>query len=156
MGIQVISFYCHLKNKTGQTISSTYNRDVLTGSLEKDPMLRGLASGLQNLKSGEKRTISLVAEDAYGLYDPNKVILYPRKKLPKTLRVGEMICIVDKNGRARSYKLLEFHSDMASLDENHPLAGQDLIFEIEALDVREATVDEIADASHEVSKIVFH
>lgn len=156
MNIQVISFNCLLKNKAGQVISSTYSRDVLNSSTNPDVALVGLSKGLQNLKKGEKRTINLKAEEAYGLYEPQKVILYPRKKLPNNLRVGEYISIANDAGVVRSYKLLQFHDDMASLDGNHPLAGQDLVFEIEALDVRDATSEEIEDSFNTVTQQVLH
>ncbi len=150
MSAQIISFNCLLKNKTGQMISSTFNRDVLTLTSESGAnlMLAGLAKGLQDLQKGERRSISLSAEEAYGLYEPKKVIFFPRNKLPKILRIGETIAIKGKSGAMRSYKVVDFYGDMASLDGNHPLAGQDLIFEIEALDVRDATQIEISDSTN--------
>ena len=157
MSIQVISFNCLLKNKAGTVISSTFNRDVLNGvEHEKADMLSGLAKGLQNLKKGERRTISLSAEEAYGLYDPNKVILFPRNKLPKDLRLKQFITIVGKNGIQRSYNVMQIHGSMVSLDGNHPLAGQDLIFEIEALAAREATSQEVSDSSNHLSEQLLH
>lgn len=147
MRAQIISFNCIVKNKAGQFISSTYNREVLTtNEIAPTGLLSGLNKNLQNLKKGEKRKIVVFAEEAYGLYDPKKVILFPRKKLPSTVKKGEVINIVSKTGVHRSYQILELHSDLVSLDGNHPLAGQDLIFEIEALEAREATRQEI-DAS---------
>jgi FKBP-type peptidyl-prolyl cis-trans isomerase 2 len=109
-------------------------------------MLAGLALGLQNLKKGEKRKICLSAVEAYGLYDPKKVILYPRKKIPKTIAVGENISIAGKSGAIRTYRIVSIHDDMVSLDGNHALAGQDLIFEIETLEARDATAEEIAES----------
>lgn len=157
MGTQVITFNCLLKNKAGKFISSTFNREVLT-LIEDDQgaMLSGLAKGLQNIKKGEKRTISLSAKEAYGFYDPSKVILFPRKKLPPNLRIGESITIVSKSGIHRTYRIAQFHDDMASLDGNHPLAGQDLVFEIEALDAREATRNEIEASLNMVSTQLLH
>lgn len=151
MNAQIISFNCLLKNKTGQLISSTFNRDVLTMITGEGTMLTGLAKGLQSLKKGERRNIELSAEEAYGLYEPKKVIFFPRNKLSKLLKVGDSISIKGKSGTMRSYRVVDFHGDMASLDGNHPLAGQDLIFEIEALDVREATGVEIEESSNPVS-----
>jgi FKBP-type peptidyl-prolyl cis-trans isomerase SlyD len=139
MSIQVISFNCILKNMAGHFISSTFNRDVLN-----DPETS--TKNLKNLYAGEKRSISLKAEDAYGLYEPQKVILYPRTKLPKQLQLGGVISVVGKNNLIRSYKVLAFHGSMVSLDGNHPLAGQDLIFEIETVAARGATAQEIAEA----------
>ncbi len=152
MSIQVISFKCVLKNKLGTVISSTFNRDVLTaGENDQTVMLSGLTKGLKNLIKGEKRSISLSAEEAYGLYDPKKVVFFPRNKLPNSTKKGELINIVTKSGLQRSYRVLELHSDFASLDGNHPLAGQDLVFEIEALDARDATSAEITESQNTVA-----
>jgi FKBP-type peptidyl-prolyl cis-trans isomerase SlyD len=156
MGAQVVSFNCILKNKAGQFISSTFSREVLTGPAENEMLLAGLARGLQNLSRGEKRSIELKAEEAYGLYLPQKIILFPKKKLPQTLKVGEFVLITGKDGKNRSYKVLDFYDDMASLDGNHPLAGQDLIFEIETLAARDATPEEITDSMNVVSAQVLH
>tara|TARA_B110001454_G_C12723340_1_gene436791 strand:+ start:8466 stop:8939 length:474 start_codon:yes stop_codon:yes gene_type:complete len=152
MSVQVISFKCVLKNKLGTVISSTFNRDVLTAG-QNDPtsMLSGLTKGLQNLTKGEKRSIALSAEEAYGLYDPKKVVFFPRKKLPSNTKKGELINIVSKSGIPRAYRVLEIHSDFASLDGNHPLAGQDLVFEIEAIDARDATNEEINESLNMVA-----
>jgi FKBP-type peptidyl-prolyl cis-trans isomerase SlyD len=128
MSIQIISFNCVLKNKAGKLISSTFNREVLTSTDDHTTVLSGLVKGLQNLKKGEKRTISLSAREAYGLYDPKKIILFPRKKMDSKLRVGESVTIIGKSGTNRTYRIVQFHDDMVSLDGNHPLAGQDLVF----------------------------
>ncbi len=156
MGAQIISFKCIVKNHLGRMISSTFNRDVITAINDPNAKLDGLSRGLQQLKKGEKRKISLAASEAYGLYEPQKVILYPKKKLPKQVRVGETISITSKTGAVRSYLVSQIHDDLVSLDGNHPLAGQDLVFEIEAIDVREATDQEIADSSNVVSSQVLH
>lgn len=157
MNAQVISFNCTLKNKSGKFISSTYNRDVLTISeLNLGGALSGLNKNLQNLKKGEKRNISVPAEEAYGFYDPKKVILFPLKKLPKNVRIGETVIIVSKTNVERSYRILEIHHEFARLDGNHPLAGQDLIFEIEALEVRDATTQEIEESINTVHQQLLH
>ncbi len=154
--IQIITFNCILKNKLGQLISSTYNRNVLTGTLESEALLQGLSLALQNITTGEKRRIELKASEAYGFYDLKKVILFPRKNLPRQIVVGQTISIVGKSGTVRTYKALELHENMVSLDGNHPLAGQDLIFEIEALQARPATDLEIANSVNSISIQLLH
>lgn len=156
MNAQIISFNCLLKNKTGQFISQTYNREVLTSSNNENAMLLGLSKGMSNLTKGEKRQISLTAEEAYGFYDLNKIILYPQKKLPQNLRTGDPVVITGKSGTQRSYRVAQIHDNLISLDGNHPLAGQDLIFEIEALEVREATRAEIDESQNMVSQQLLH
>lgn len=156
MNVQVVSFNCLLKNKAGKCISSTYNKEVLTTIQNEKATLLGLAKGLQNLKTGEKRSIALSAEEAYGFYDPKKVILFPKTKLPDNLSIGNRVTIIGKSGLQHSYSVVQFHGDMVSLDGNHPLAGQDLIFEIEALDARDATPDEISQSMNNVSSQLLH
>ncbi|MBY0554066.1 FKBP-type peptidyl-prolyl cis-trans isomerase [bacterium] len=155
MGIQVISFNCVLKNSTGQFISSTYNREVL--ALEnKGAVLNGLARELQDVVAGQKKQIKLKAESAYGFYDPSKVILFPRNKLPNALKEGQIIQIAGKSGMIRTYKVIQLHQNMVSLDGNHPLAGQDLVFEIEVLSAREALPEEVQEADNVVSQQLLH
>lgn len=158
MSVQVISFNCTLKNKVGSVISTTYNRDVITSTGVPQAVLSGLVEGLQNLKKGEKRSIALSAEQAYGFYDPKKIVLFPRKKFgkEKSLNYGEPISIVGKSGMVRMYRVVEIYGDMVALDGNHPLAGQDLIFEIETVEARDATPDEIVESCNILSNQVLH
>lgn len=148
MTAQVISFNCVLKNRLGKIISTTFNKDVL--NLEgEDTALKGLTKGLQNLHAGEKRQIFVNAEEAYGFYDPKKVILFPRSKIPKkqTIKLGSSIEIISKTGVKRKYSVRQLQTDFLILDGNHPLAGQDLIFEIEAINVRKATEEDLQTSS---------
>lgn len=146
----IVSFKCVLKNRLGHLISSSMNKDVLTVPPHEHATLRGLARGLQDIKKGEKRSISVHAEEAYGLYDPKKVILMPRSRIPDSIRlaVGQTVKIMSKSNQLRSYRVIQVFGDMVSLDGNHPLAGQDLVFEVEAVSVREATADELSDAQN--------
>ena len=131
MSIQVISFNCVLSNRAGRLISTTFNRDVLTAQQGQKVILQGLTDGLKNLKKGEKRRISLSASEAYGLYDPQKVIIYPRRKLQPDLQIGSSVVLTFKNQQSSTYRVIELGGEEVTLDGNHPLAGQDLIFEIE-------------------------
>lgn len=157
MSAQVISFKCHLRDRFGKLISTTYNRDVLT--MESHPLgmpLPGLNKNMQNLKKGEIRKIALAAEEAYGLYDLKKIILFPASQVPKSLRVGEQVQIVSRTGITRNYRFLETQSGFVRLDGNHPLAGQDLIFEVEVLDVRSATALEVEESLNAIGEQFFH
>ena len=155
---KILSFKCTLKDKLGTLISSSVNRDVLTSSPDEGDLLSGLASSLQVLSKGECRTISLSADQAYGFYDPKKVILFPRNKIPKKaiVRSGETVSIIVKSGEIRHFKVLQVFGDMISLDGNHPLVGQDLVFEIEVLESREATQEEISDGLNTMVAQVLH
>jgi len=158
MQAQIVSFKCLLKSATGQLISSSFNRDVLTSLSGEEAPLKALAKALHGLEKGECRSIHLKADQAYGFYDPQKVILFPLNKIPnfKTVRRGQTVSIISKTEILRTYRVLQLMGDFVSLDENHPLAGQDLIFEIEATDVRSATPEEVAEAENVVTKQWVH
>lgn len=144
MKMQIVSFHCVLKNKFGKVISSTFNRDILTGFSDGHKQeLVALAKALQNLTTGEKRSISLSAEEAYGFYDPKMVLKVKRNELPTV----DKSIVLDMDGTRRSFRVVDTSSDMVTLDGNHPLAGQDLVFEIETLAVRDATDEEISDSA---------
>jgi FKBP-type peptidyl-prolyl cis-trans isomerase SlyD len=144
---QVVSFNCVLKNQLGQLISYTVNYDVLTmPHAHEGQWLEGLNEGLRDLKEGEKRSISVSAERAFGFYDPSKVRVCPRHALDKNdVKVGDKVT-GHFEGKKISFRVTAVRGDDVILDANHPLAGQDLIFEIEALGVRDATTDEISEA----------
>ncbi|MCM2278238.1 MAG: peptidylprolyl isomerase [Oligoflexia bacterium] len=158
---RVVSFHCIVRNRTGQVISRTYNQGVLTdsfrgplpGSHEPYPKTPaeppGLAHALTNLRRGEKRRIHLSAEEAYGLYDPELVIEVLRSEISEGARVqcGSEVLTRFEDKEPRVFRVIEARRDSLTLDGNHPLAGQDLIFDIEAIEVRDATSQEIADSS---------
>lgn len=149
MNIQIVSFHCILKNKLGRVISSTFNHEVLTWDESQQNMLAGLARGLQNLKKGEKRRIALSAEQAYGFYDPQKVLHFHRNELPsgRPIHLGQTYLMRTREGKHENFRIAQINGDQVTLDGNHPLAGQDLVFEIEATAVRNATPEEISDSA---------
>jgi FKBP-type peptidyl-prolyl cis-trans isomerase SlyD len=144
---QIVSFHCVLKNQVGKVLSSTYNRDVLTEADADQAAPRGLAEGLRDLKPGERRSIRLSAADAYGYYDPSLVIEVGRKKLDPSgsLRTGDRVLVKAPDGAPKLYQVSQITLSRVTLDGNHPLAGQDLIFEIEATEARDATAEELAE-----------
>lgn len=158
MQAQIVSFKCLLRTVAGQLISSSFNRDVLTSPSGEGAPLKGLARALHDLKKGERRSIHLKAQEAYGFYDPSKVILFPLKRIPdfQNIRRGQTVSILSKERKLRTYRVLQIHGDLVSLDENHPLAGQDLVFEIEATEARDATSEEISETQNLVSRQWIH
>ena len=146
MAIQVVSFHCVLKNKLGRVISSTFNQNVMTDGPRDAETLTALVEALQDLEKGEKRKISLRAEQAYGFYNPKLVITCPLEDLSSgtPVKLGERVIYV-KNGIRTAYRVIGVSSDLVTLDANHPLAGQDLVFEIEATEARDATLEELGD-----------
>jgi FKBP-type peptidyl-prolyl cis-trans isomerase SlyD len=158
MKAQIVSFHCVLKTKVGQVISSTFNRDVITHIEKPGTLLKSLAEQLQDLKKGDKRIVFLTAEEAYGFYNPDLVVEISRKTLTQAdaLQVGYQILSPSKDGGVKAFQVVKIDRNWITLDGNHPLAGQDLIFEIETIETRDATSDEIAASSFKDSSPYFH
>jgi len=148
MGVQVVSYRCTLKNAMGRVISSTVARDVLLHPDAEHVQLKALSAGMRDLKKGETRNIFLPAQDAYGFYDPKLVTQRRLDSLEMDLpplKIDDSVPVM-KDGRIVFMRVTEVTPETITLDGNHPLAGQDLIFEIQALDARDALPDEVEDA----------
>lgn len=146
MGIQVVSYRCTLKNRMGRVISSTVAQNVLIHPEAEHVPLKALSEALRDLKKGEKRQIFLRAQEAYGFYDPTLVMTRRLDGLEfaGSLKVDDVLNYV-REGKAIRVRVTSVSPESVTLDGNHPLAGQDLIFEIQALDARDANPEEIDD-----------
>lgn len=146
---QVISFQCVLKNSAGLWISTTFSKDVFSEAPAGETVdLPELAKKLKNVHKGEHRSILLKANEAYGFYDPNLVLCLHRKKLPvgSRLKMGECVRLIVGENAMRDYRITEIRDDILTLDANHPLAGQDLVFDIDVTDARYATDAELSES----------
>ncbi len=142
MKAQVISFRCTLRNKLGKLISSSYSQQILGDpEAESGDALRGLIDGLKGLKAGQKKTICIPAAEAYGYYDRRLVFEVPKKRIPgsETLQIGDQVPGELEDGSPLVFRVVDTGERSVTLDANHPLAGEDLVFDVEATDVREAT-----------------
>jgi FKBP-type peptidyl-prolyl cis-trans isomerase 2 len=98
-------------------------------------------AGIQNVREGEKRHVEVAAHEAYGPYNPDLVVHVPRSELQQgnSLAIGsEIVGRSSPNSPALTYRVTQIIGDIAVLDANHPLAGQDLIFDIEVISARDA------------------
>jgi FKBP-type peptidyl-prolyl cis-trans isomerase SlpA len=119
------------------------NGKVFDTSVEKDPLevvvgqsglIKGFEEGLMGMKEGEKKTIEITPEDAYGQLIEGRTQEVEKSILPEEIQVGMAL---QANGEVGTMVVTvkEIKEETVVLDANHPLAGKDLIFELEVLDV---------------------
>ena len=154
MRAQIVSFHCVLRNLTGALISASFNQDVITDVEGRGGLLAGLVEGLRDLRKGEKRRVFVPADKAYGYYDPKLVMEVPRPA--SRVKIGQRFAALAPDGQHREFVVTAFSGSSMTLDANHPLAGQDLIFDIEAIEVREATEAEISASRLGKAEPLFH
>lgn len=89
------------------------------------------------LQAGEKKTVAVSAEDAYGSYDENLFIEIPKKNVPESVtpEVGMRLQLVNQQGQAAHVVVTEILDKTVRLDANHPLAGKTLVFDLEVLEI---------------------
>lgn len=91
----------------------------------------GLEKALDGMKAGQKRRIDVAAQDAYGPYNNKLRQSIEKEKLPKDVKVGDILQASDN----RLVKVLEVNDKKVLIDLNHPLAGKMLTFDVNILKV---------------------
>ena len=115
--------------------SETANPLQLT--IGKNEILPTLEEALIGMSLGESKTIQVSSEDAFGPYIKELVSKIPRKDIPSNLelKIGQQLQIQDQEGHSILVTIKELDEKEAMLDANHPLAGKDLTFSIELLEI---------------------
>jgi FKBP-type peptidyl-prolyl cis-trans isomerase 2 len=99
----------------------------------------GIDEALYELEIGETRTVRIPPEKAWGLHDPQGVRVYPRSMIPggEALVDGSVFSWTNPASGARlPVRVLEAREDYVKVDFNHPLAGKELEYTIELVDIR--------------------
>jgi peptidylprolyl isomerase len=86
---------------------------------------------------GEKKTINIPYDEAYGPINPEMLIEMPKDRFPEdmNIEVGMPLMMSDPQGQQFQVTIVEIKEDVVMLDANHPLAGQDLIFDLELVEI---------------------
>ncbi len=101
-------------------------------------VIKGFDNGVLGMTIGQKKTIEIPVADAYGPKDPNAIFEFPIDRFPPEMKpeVGMQLAMNDGNGQQFPVVIAEVRPDVVVLDANHQLAGQDLIFDLELVDIK--------------------
>jgi FKBP-type peptidyl-prolyl cis-trans isomerase SlyD len=140
---RVFGFHYTVQDEDGEELDSSIGDQALYILEGAEQIVPGLERAIVAMKPGDRRTIALVAADAYGDHDPDLVVQVERSQFPDAaLEVG--LEVTTDDDPPETYTIVRIEGDMVELDGNHPLAGRDLVFDVEIIEVRPATKDEIA------------
>jgi peptidylprolyl isomerase len=120
----------------GTIFDSSLNegREPLISTLGQGQLIQGFEKGLIDMIVGETKTIEIEPENAYGSYNPDMTTIVGRNQVPETIQVGETLQGNTPNGPI-IVKVIEVTDENVTLDANHPLAGQKLIFDLELIGI---------------------
>ena len=93
---------------------------------------------LIGMAPGEKKTVVIPAEDAFGEYDEEEVFSFSRDQLPEDIvpQVGMELELTGDDDEPIGVTVVEVNEETITVDANHPLAGEDITYEIELLEIR--------------------
>ncbi len=117
----------------GSIFDSTEGEEPLVFTLGEGELIDGFEEGLLDMKAGEKRTITLSPEKAYGERYEDMVFDVPLTELPDDLEVeiGDELEFTDEEGEPVLVTVCEMSKESVTFDGNAPLAGETLIFDLE-------------------------
>jgi peptidylprolyl isomerase len=114
--------------------SLTEGREPLSATLGQGQLIEGFENGLLEMSVGESKTIEIEPEQAYGLYHPELRTKIERNLFPPNVQVGETLQGNSPDGPV-IVKVWEVDEETVTIDANHPLAGQKLVFEVELTNI---------------------
>lgn len=141
---KVVSFHYTLKDKAGTVLDSSSGDDPLSYLEGVGQIIPGLERQLQGAKVGDKKSVQVSAAEAYGEHDKDLIVEVPRNVIPKSdVQVGDQFHAQGEDGEPRVVVVTAVGDKTVTVDGNHPLSGQDLHFDVEITEVRDATEEEI-------------
>ncbi|SOE17912.1 peptidylprolyl isomerase [Hoeflea halophila] len=124
----------------GTQFDSSEGREPLEFQVGSGQIIPGLDREVEGMKVGDKQTVTVPAAEAYGPHDPAKVQQVPRSALPPELEPQEGMQLQAQTPQGGQVMLLvtTVGEENITVDANHPLAGKDLVFDIEMLEILQA------------------
>lgn len=141
---RVVSFHYTLKNAAGEQLESSFGSDPLMFLEGSGQIIPGLEEAIKMLSVGDKKVITVKAAEAYGEIEEEMIVEVPKDRLPKKdVEVGDRFHADAGDGHAQVVQVTKVTETHVTIDGNHPLAGQDLTFEVQIDSTREATKEEL-------------
>jgi FKBP-type peptidyl-prolyl cis-trans isomerase SlyD len=142
---KVATLHYTLKDDKGALIETSVGNEPLTYIHGIGNLIPGLEEKLEGKQVGDKLSVHVKAEDAYGERDEELIEEVEKAEFDsgEDLEVGKEFQYDDEDGNVFHVRIVEIKGDKVVVDGNHPLAGQNLSFDIEVLGVRDAAKEEL-------------
>jgi peptidylprolyl isomerase len=123
--------------RDGTVFDSSSGRDPLRVTLGSGQVIRGVDDALIGMAPGQEKSVTIAADEAYGPHRPELLHEVQRAAIPPevNLEVGQQLEGRDTGGQSLRLTVVEVADNMVTLDANHPLAGQDLRFDLQLVEI---------------------
>ena len=137
---KVAGIHYTLRDNDGNILDSSEGRDPLYYLHGEGNLIPGMENGLDGKSPGDKFQIKVAAEDGYGVRDPEMIQAVPKSAFGgQPMEIGMQF----QTNQGQVVTVTEIGDEEVMIDANHPLAGQELNFDVEIIDVRDATTEEV-------------
>ena len=121
----------------GTVFDSSQDREPLSFTLGEGKVIPGFENAVEGMETGEKKTTTIPSEEAYGPRREELLMNVPREQVPDGIdpEPGQRLRMQSGDGRTFDVTVAEATGEQLVLDANHPLAGEDLTFDIELVEV---------------------
>jgi peptidylprolyl isomerase len=130
------------KLKTGEEFDNSKGHGPIQFVVGNGQVIPGFDKAVLGMKIGDKKKFTIPKAEAYGDINPALVQVVPLNKIPENIRsqlkIGGFLVMQSPVGQQIPVKIVNLDKDNAHLDMNHPLAGQDLTFDIKIIDINHA------------------
>lgn len=132
-----IKVHYHGRLVDGTTFDSSEGREPLEFEVGSGMVIPGFDDGVTGMAVGDKKTVQIPADEAYGPKQEDMIMEFPREKFPADMlpEVGMQLNMNNGQGQSFPVVIVEVQETVVILDANHPLAGQDLIFDLELVEI---------------------
>jgi len=121
----------------GSQFDSSVGRNPLEFTVGAGQMIAGFDAGVLGMAVGEKKTLQIDPDHGYGQSNPEAIIEFPRTNVPEgmEIEVGMQLNLQNEYGQPVPVVIMEITEEVVIMDANHSLAGKDLIFEVELVEI---------------------
>jgi FKBP-type peptidyl-prolyl cis-trans isomerase SlyD len=143
---KVVIIHYTLRNDAGETLDSSAGGDALAYLHGHGNIVPGLEKALEGRQAGDRLSVKVEPAEGYGVRDAALVQKLPRRQFggASKLQPGMQFHARTSQGHTRTVTVTRVQGDMVTVDGNHPLAGQNLHFDVEVTEVRDASEEELA------------
>ena len=132
-----VTLHFALKLANGDVVDSTFDKSPATFKVGDGNLLPGFEAALFGFKAGDKRTLQILPENAFGQPNPQNVQIIPRSQFQDMeLSEGLLVIFNDAANTELPGVVKAFDDAQVTIDFNHPLAGKALSFEVEIIEVK--------------------
>ncbi len=125
------------KLEDGTVFDTSLDREPLQFTLGADEVIPGFEQAVVGMNPGESRTTEIGADEAYGPYNDELILVVDRDQFPTNMepQIGQQLQVRQDSGQSFVVRVTDVSDDSVTLDANHPLAGEDLTFDIQLVGI---------------------